>query len=223
MNHTEREVEEVDQLVRTLTSTRASSVDPTVPGGERRQVSRWTNVTMRMPSRREPGITRRFGNRVATEFNETLDDLELWLRQAITYVRNLRRFIRMPSAITLVRLWVALAAACGAAMAFWPYPKTYFWGIVLYQSCLALSLVAGVWGARLSWDARLGAAHTLALGTVLWAVTLGATDTVALLHAAGQHEAPTFASARFSPQPRPAMPVKAPAKSTRTKTTVSPT
>jgi hypothetical protein len=37
---------------------------------------------------------------------------------------------------------------------------------VLDQLCLALALVAGVWGARLSWEQRLGAAHTLALGTV---------------------------------------------------------
>ena len=39
-------------------------------------------------------------------------------------------------------------------------------------------MVNGVWGARLSWDARLGAAHTLSLGTVFWAVTLAAVEAV---------------------------------------------
>jgi hypothetical protein len=81
----------------------------------------------------------------------------------------------------MLRMWVGLGALHCASMTFWPYPKTYLWGLVLYILSLGLVLVTGVWGARLSWEARLGAAHTVALGTVLWAVTLAATDTMRLI------------------------------------------
>jgi hypothetical protein len=102
-----------------------------------------------------------------------------WTRPAISLpeVPDLNRFFRMPGPATIARMWVALGVLSSAAMTFWPYPKTYLWGMVLYLLSLGLVLVAGVWGARLSWYARLGAAHTVALGTVLWAVVL-ATETV---------------------------------------------
>jgi hypothetical protein len=108
-------------------------------------------------------------------------------------------------------------------MYFWPYAKTYFWGLVIYQSCLGFLLVAGVWGARLSWDARLGAAHTLAVGTVLWAITLGTVNTVTVLRGTTWYDAPTFASARYAPQARPVAPVKVPAKVKPNKSGVIPT
>ena len=80
----------------------------------------------------------------------------------------------------MARMWVVLAAAYGASLTFWPYPKTYLWGMVLYLLCLGLGLVTSVWAARLSWDARLGAAHSVALVTALWAVTLATIETLAL-------------------------------------------
>jgi hypothetical protein len=78
-------------------------------------------------------------------------------------------------------MWVGLGASYGAAMAFWPYPKTYLWGLVLYLLSLGLVLVAGAWGARLSWQERLGSAHTVALVTVLWALVLAAAEILPLL------------------------------------------
>src|SRR5262245_60490015 len=109
MNHTDREVEEVDRLVRNLTSASKPSSDSTVAGdGAQRSANRWTNVTVRMPSsRREPGVASRVGSRVSDEFEGVREDLERWFRQALAYVRNLRRFLKVPSAITLVRMWVA--------------------------------------------------------------------------------------------------------------------
>lgn len=94
---------------------------------------------------------------------------------------DLTRFFRMPGHVTIARLWVALGALDGAAMTFWPYPKTYLWGLVLYLLSLGLVAVTGIWGARLTWDTRLGAAHTIALGTVAWALTLGIALTVPLV------------------------------------------
>ncbi len=95
---------------------------------------------------------------------------------AITRVqlRRLTPFFRTLGPVASVRLWVGLGAVYAASLAYWPYPKTYVLGMVLYILSLALVVVAGIWGARLSWDARLGAAHTVALGTVLWAVRLTA-------------------------------------------------
>jgi hypothetical protein len=87
----------------------------------------------------------------------------------------------MPEPVTLARMWVALGAAYSASMTFWPYPKTYLWGMVLYLLCLGLALVASIWGARLSWDARLGSAHTVALGTTFWAVTLAIVEALPLM------------------------------------------
>jgi hypothetical protein len=94
---------------------------------------------------------------------------------------QLGHVIRMPGPVTMVRMWVGLALVYSASMTLWPYPKTYFWGLVLYLLSLALALVAGIWGARLSWEARLGSAHTVALGAVVLAVALAAAETLPLL------------------------------------------
>jgi len=156
--------EEIDLLVRELMEERvpqkAAAVQPVASQqAELRPGSRWTTVRLLMPSRRRPGFGKRFA------FGSAI---------SLPQLPDLNRFFRMPGPVTMVRLWVLLGAVHCASMTFWPYPKTYFWGLVLYLLSLALVLVTGIWGARLSWDARLGAAHTVALGTVLWAVTLAA-------------------------------------------------
>ena len=212
MEHTERDVEEIDRLVRTLTSAERSASELTATtDAAGRPGSRWTNVTMRMPSHRAPGISRRL-----TRESEAVID---WLARRFEHTRanlsGLRRFIKMPSAVALVRCWVVLAIAYGGALSFWPYPKTYFWGLVLYQVCVGLSLVAGVWAARLCWEARLGAAHTLAIGAVLWAMTLGAVNTITAVRGEHWFETPTFAAATFTPVQRPAAPAHAPSKPNR--------
>ena len=86
---------------------------------------------------------------------------------------DLSRIFRAPGPVMTARMWVGLGVAYSASLTFWPYPKTYLWGMVLYLLCLGLALVTSLWGARLSWDARVGGAHTVALVTALWAFTLG--------------------------------------------------
>lgn len=196
MDRHEREVAEVDRLVQSLgTGAGAQPPDPASPG---RAIGRWTNVTMHMPSPRKSS-----GDSRVLKFVETLGQhLETGFLKFVAAVVRVRRFVRMPGATTIVRGWVALAAVYGGALFFWPYPKTYFWGLVGYQLCLALSLVAGAWGARLSWDARLGAAHTVALGTVIWAITLGTTNAVAVVRGDHAIDTPTFAHATYSPAMR---------------------
>ena len=125
--------------------------------------SRWSNIRVLMPSQPTPGLGKRFTSVAAVRLPELFD---------------VHRFV--PGPVTMTRLWVGLGALHCASMSFWPYPKTYLWGLVAYLLCLAMVLVTGIWGARLTWEARLGAAHTVALATVLWAVTLGTAETLSL-------------------------------------------
>jgi hypothetical protein len=132
---------------------------------ERRAGRRWSNVFLLMPSRRHPDP----GPRVALESALRLPRLP-----------GLIGFVGTPGPVAMVRIWVGLGVVYSASLSFWPYPKTYLWGMVLYLLSLGLLLVCGVWGARLTWQARLGAAHTVALGTVFWAVGLAAVETLPL-------------------------------------------
>jgi hypothetical protein len=135
------------------------------PPAELRPGSRWSNVRVLMPSQQTPGVWRRFADASAAR---------------LPVLPDVRRFVRVPGPVAMTRFWVGLGALYCASMSFWPYPRTYWWGLVAYLLCLSLVLVTGIWGARLSWEARLGAAHTIALGTVLWAVTLGTAETLSL-------------------------------------------
>jgi hypothetical protein len=149
--------QQIDRLVSELT---AKDVPTWV---DRRAGTRWSHVRLHMPSERTPSVGQRLA--VASEM-------------VLPYLPDVdfRRFFRMPGPETTVRIWVALGVLHSASMTFWPYPKTYLWGLVLYLVCLGVALVNGVWGARLSWDARLGAAHTVSLGTAVWAVALAAAE-----------------------------------------------
>jgi hypothetical protein len=124
---------------------------------------RWTNVRLLMPSR--PAA---WAPPFAFEHAASLPH-----GSTLSAFFDFSRVFRTPGPVTMARMWAGLAAAYSASLTFWPYPKTYLWGMVFYLLCLGLALVASVWGARLSWDARLGGAHTVALGTALWAVMLG--------------------------------------------------
>jgi hypothetical protein len=175
---------EIDLLVRQLAAGPRRPPTPAAPAGyvpvrpepgsgaaqaadvsqaPRRPGRRWSNVRLLMPSRRTPAssaaVVRSSG-------------ISLPLPQ----LPDLGGVLRTPRPSTVARLWVGLSVLYGAAMTFWPYSKTYLWGMEMYLFALGLVLVAGVWGARLSWDARLGGAHTTSLCTVAWAVLLAASE-----------------------------------------------
>ena len=76
------------------------------------------------------------------------------------------------------RIFVALGVLYSAAMRYWPYSHDWSWGLLMYLSAVLLVVVTGIWGAKLTWDARLPAAHTLAIGTVVWGLGLFAAETV---------------------------------------------
>lgn len=162
MHSDDKDRDQIDLMVRELMAKSRPApppVEPSVapPALERRPGSRWSNVRLLMPKRRggnrlTDGLTNHLTNRFANRFSI--------------------------GSVAITRIWIALGVVQSAAMVYWPYPKTYFWGSVLYLMCLAVALVNGVWGARMSWDERLGAAHTLSLGTVFWAVALAAVEAV---------------------------------------------
>jgi hypothetical protein len=77
-----------------------------------------------------------------------------------------------------VRTFVSLGVLLSAAMRYWPYAHAWSWGLLFYLGAVLLLLVTGIWGAKLTWDARLPAAHTVAIGTVVWGLGLLAAETV---------------------------------------------
>jgi hypothetical protein len=159
------EPEEIDVLIRTLalaqdTPAKAKpAAGQQVASGDAEQPPEnpWKDVQLLLPSMPAPGLGRGFA-----------------LASAISLPRlpDLSGVFRMPGAVTMARMWVGLGVVYSASMTFWPYPKTYLWGLVLYLLALGLVLVTGIWGARLTWQERLGSAHTVALGTVFWGIAL---------------------------------------------------
>lgn len=76
------------------------------------------------------------------------------------------------------RVFVAFGVLLAAAMPYWPYANAWSWGLLSYLSAVLLVVVTGIWGAKLTWDERLPAAHTVAVGTVLWGLGLLAAEAV---------------------------------------------
>lgn len=74
------------------------------------------------------------------------------------------------------RMFVGLGLALSSALMFWPYANTCGMGLWLYLAAVLLVIITGVWGAKLTWDLELGAAHTLALCTIFWGLVLVAAE-----------------------------------------------
>jgi len=75
-------------------------------------------------------------------------------------------------AVLTARMFVALGVALSAAMPYWPYTTAGPWSLGLYLSAVILVIVTGIWGSKLTWDARLARAHTVAIVTIMWGLVL---------------------------------------------------
>lgn len=168
--------EEVDRLVKELASrthrpvsappvTKTVDSTPVASLGELRSHApgrRWSTARLLMPE-----ATSRNPRRLA--FANALESISL-PRFDFPSLASLRW------EVITARMFVGLGLALSLAMMFWPYNNTCSWGLYLYLAAVLLVIITGVWGAKLTWDMELGAAHTLALCTVFWGLTLVAAE-----------------------------------------------
>jgi hypothetical protein len=73
-------------------------------------------------------------------------------------------------------LRLALAAALGIGILFWPYPKQCGVGLGGYLVAVAVVLLGGLWSSVWTWRHRTARAHVLSLLLVLWGIVLGAIE-----------------------------------------------
>jgi len=67
-----------------------------------------------------------------------------------------------------------LGVLLGIAIMEWPYGRSCGFLLFFYLTAVVALIVTGTWAAVFSWRGRLGAAHVVALGTILWGTVLGA-------------------------------------------------
>src|SRR2546422_4465736 len=67
---------------------------------------------------------------------------------------------------------VALGVLLGIALPQWPYARACGWWLLLYLTAVGTVVVAGMWGAQVSWRSRIGLAHVVAVGTIIWGLAL---------------------------------------------------
>jgi hypothetical protein len=86
------------------------------------------------------------------------------------------RPIRAPMSSVAVWSCVGLGVLLGAALLQWPYERACGWWLALYMTAVGTVVVAGLWGARVSWTSRLGFAHVIAVCTIIWGLALTAQE-----------------------------------------------
>jgi len=86
------------------------------------------------------------------------------------------RPIRAPMSAAAVWSCVGLGVLLGAALPQWPYGRACGSWLLLYMVAVGIVVVAGLWGARVSWKSRLGFAHVIAVCTIIWGLALTAQE-----------------------------------------------
>jgi hypothetical protein len=70
-------------------------------------------------------------------------------------------------------LRLALAAALGVGILFWPYPKQCGPELIGYLVAVGAVVLGGLWSSVWTWKHRTARAHVLSLLLVLWGLVLG--------------------------------------------------
>jgi VIT1/CCC1 family predicted Fe2+/Mn2+ transporter len=86
------------------------------------------------------------------------------------------RPIKAPMSAMAVWSSVGLGVLLAAAVPYWPYAKGCGPWLGLYMAAAVIVVVAGMWGARVSWKSRLGFAHVIAVCTIMWGLGLTAQE-----------------------------------------------
>jgi len=83
-----------------------------------------------------------------------------------------------PSAQEWLGTWarVVLGLLIGIGMSQWPYTHGCGFRLGFYLIGVAAVLAAGFWSSLSSWKRRLGVAHILSQGLVIWGLVLGARE-----------------------------------------------
>lgn len=81
---------------------------------------------------------------------------------------------RLAVATTWFRVILGLLLAVGITQ--WPYANACGLNLAMYLGAIATVIVAGLWSTVSSWNRRLGFAHILSLGVLLWGLVLGARE-----------------------------------------------
>ena len=71
---------------------------------------------------------------------------------------------------------VGLGLLLGMGMLAWPYTHGCGLKLIFYLIGATTVIVAGVWSAISSWRRRLGLAHALSFGLIVWGLTLAARE-----------------------------------------------
>jgi len=67
---------------------------------------------------------------------------------------------------------LALVAALGAALHWWPYPRSCGSGLFAYLAAESFLVIGGLWVVISTWKARMPKTHALAMGLMLWGAGL---------------------------------------------------
>jgi len=176
--------EEVDRLVKEMAARRKAPVVPVTPvtpvapmtatqqtpapepqapvaTPARPQANAWSSNRLLMPSMRKTSARKVFA--FASDITMNMPTMPRI---------GLPAWTEAQWAVLTARMFVALGVALGAAMPYWPYKTAGPWSLGLYVSAIVLLIVTGIWGSKLTWDARLARAHTIAVATVMWGVLL---------------------------------------------------
>jgi len=77
---------------------------------------------------------------------------------------------------------VALGLLVGIGMTQWPYTHGCGAKLFLYLGGVLVVLVAGLWSSVSSWRRRLGMAHVLSQGLIVWGLVLAAREVLPRIH-----------------------------------------
>jgi len=91
---------------------------------------------------------------------------------------------------------VGLGLALGVGMLVWPYSHVCGLKVIFYTIGAGTVVVAGVWSSMSSWKRRMGLAHLLSLGLVIWGLALAAGVVLPRIGYANQ------SAAWFCPEPK---------------------
>src|SRR2546422_10213024 len=72
--------------------------------------------------------------------------------------------------------YLCLVFLLGFALPQLPYASACGRWLLLYLTAVGTVVVAGAWGARVSWKSRIGLAHIVAVGTMIWGLALTADE-----------------------------------------------